>query len=95
MWNTVVHTEDDHSGCGAASLGYDVAGQTRVVARVGQTRLVDDEVVVGSGVNVVVGQGANQLLVFQPLHLHERVNKEQRMQSDIKLEEQITKQFLL
>lgn len=62
-------TEDDHSGCRAAPLGHDVAGQAGVVARVRQTRLVDDEVVVGSGVDVVVGQGAQQLLVFQPFHL--------------------------
>lgn len=76
----MVHTKDNHSGCGAASLCYNVACQTRVVARVGQTRLVDDEGMVGSSVNVVVGQGADQLLVFQPLHLHERVNKEQCLQ---------------
>lgn len=57
-------TEDDHSGGGAASLGHDVAGQAGVVARVRQTRLVDDEVVVGSRVDVVVSQGVHHLLIF-------------------------------
>lgn len=65
-------TEDDHGGRGAASLSHDVAGQTGVVARVGQPCLADDEVVVGAGVDVAVGVGAQQLFVFQPLHLRER-----------------------
>lgn len=65
-------TENDHSGCGTASLGHDVAGQAGVVARVGEPRLVDDEVVVSTGVDVVVSQGAQHLLVFEPLHLHMR-----------------------
>lgn len=51
------HTKDYHSGRGAASLSHNVAGQTGVVARVGQPGLVDDEVVVCTGVDVVVGQG--------------------------------------
>lgn len=62
-------TEDDHGGGGAASLGHDVAGQTGVVGRVGEASLVDDEVVVGARVDVVVGQRAQQLFVFQPFHL--------------------------
>lgn len=63
-------TKDDHSGCGAASLRHYVAGQTRVVARVGQPRLADDEVVVSTGVDVLVSAGAQELFVFQPGDLH-------------------------
>lgn len=44
-----------HNGCrGAASLSHDVASQACVVGRVGQTGLVDDKVVVGTCVDVVV-----------------------------------------
>lgn len=62
-------TVHDHSGCGAAPFRHYVTGQAGVVARVGQTRLVDDEVVVGSGVDVVVSQGTQLLIVFQPFNL--------------------------
>lgn len=65
-------TKDDHSGRGAASLRHDVAGEAGVVARVGQPSLVDDEVVVGSGIDVVVRQGTQHLFVFQPFHLQDQ-----------------------
>lgn len=64
-------TEDHHGGRGAPSPRHDVTGQAGVVARIGQSRLVDDEVVVGAGDDVVVGEGAQRLLVLQPLHLQE------------------------
>lgn len=50
-------TKDDDCGCGAASFCHYVAGQTCVVAGVGQTGLVDDEVLVSPGVNIVISHG--------------------------------------
>lgn len=57
-------TKDDHSSRGTASLGYDVAGQAGVVPRVGESRFVNDQVVVGSSVNVVVVKRTHQLIVL-------------------------------
>lgn len=55
-------TEDQDGGGGAASPGYDVAGLAAVVARVGESGLTDDQVVVSR-------QWPQRLLVLQPLHL--------------------------
>lgn len=49
-------TKDDHSSRGAASLGHDVAGQAGIVPRVGESCFIDDQVVVGSSVDVDVVQ---------------------------------------
>lgn len=56
-------TKDDHGSRGAASLGNDVAGQASVVPRVGESRFVNYQVVVGSSVNVVVKR-TQQLIVL-------------------------------
>lgn len=63
-------TKDDHSGSEAASLCHNVASQTCVVPRVGQTRLLDDQVVVRSRVDVPVR--AHWLFILQPLHLEQQ-----------------------
>lgn len=50
----VCPTKDDHSSRGAASLGNDVACQAGIVPRVGESSFINDQVVVGSSVDVVV-----------------------------------------
>lgn len=64
-------TINDHSRRRAPSLGHDVLGHARVVGRVGQTRLLDDQVVVDGDVEVPVLRRVNYLLVLPPLHLWE------------------------
>lgn len=48
-------TKDDDSGGGTASPADDVARLAAVVARVGESRLADDKLVVGLRVHVSVG----------------------------------------
>lgn len=62
-------TIDHHGGRQAPPLGHDVGRHAGVVARVGESCLADDEVVVGPGVDVLVQVGVDGLLVLQPLHL--------------------------
>lgn len=62
-------TVDDDGGCGAPPLGHNVLGHAGVVCRVGQTRLLDDEVVVDGDVEVPVLRRVDDLLVLPPLHL--------------------------
>lgn len=57
-------TKDDHGSCSTASLGDDVAGQAGVIARVGESRFVNDQVVVSAGVDVVVVQRTHQLIIL-------------------------------
>ena len=57
-------TVDNDCGGGAASLGHDVLRHTGVVGRVGETRLLDDQVVVDGDVEVSVVRGINDLLVL-------------------------------
>lgn len=64
-------TINDHSRRRAPSLGHDVLGHARVVGCVGQTRLLDDQVVVDGDVEVPVLRRVNYLLVLPPLHLWE------------------------
>lgn len=62
-------TINDHSRRRAPSFGHDVLGHARVVGRVGQTRLLDDQVVVDGDIEVPVLRRVNYLLVLPPLHL--------------------------
>lgn len=62
-------TVDDDGGRGAPPLGHDVLGHARVVGRVGQTCLLDDEVVVDGDVEVPVFCRVDDLLVLPPFHL--------------------------
>lgn len=62
-------TINDHGRRRAPSFGHDVLGHARVVGRVGQTRLLDDQVVVDGDVEVPVLRWVNYLLVLPPLHL--------------------------
>lgn len=62
----------NNDGCrSASSFGHYVLSHTRVVGRVGQTRLFDDQVVVDGDIEVSVLCGINYFFVFQPLHLGE------------------------
>lgn len=60
-------TVDHNGGGGAAPFGHDVAGDAGVVPRIRQASLLDDEIVVASGIDDAVR--VQQLLIFQPLHL--------------------------
>lgn len=62
-------TIDHDGGRQAPPPGHDVGSHAGVVARVGEPRLPDDQVVVGPGVDVLVQVGVDGLLVLQPLHL--------------------------
>lgn len=62
-------TVDDDGGRGAPPLGHDVLGHAGVVGCVGQTCLLDDEVVVDGDVEVPVLRRVDDLLVLPPLHL--------------------------
>lgn len=64
---------------GAASLGHDVAGDARVVPRIGEARLGDDEAVVAS--RVCDGVRAQRFFVFEPLHL--RTAEEESVMKEI------------
>lgn len=68
----VDHTEHDYSSCSAASFGDYVAGQAGVVGGVREPGFIDDQIVVSACVNVIVSERADQLLVFQPLHLRKK-----------------------
>lgn len=57
---------------GAPPFGHDVLRHARVVGRVGQTRLLDDQVVVDGDVEIPVLGRVDYLLVLQPLHLRWR-----------------------
>lgn len=63
------NTIDDDSGGGASSLGYDVLGHARVVGRVRQPSLLDDQVVVNGDVEVTVVCRVDDFLILQPLNL--------------------------
>lgn len=69
-------TVDDDCCRGAASLGHDVFGHAGVVGRVGEARLLDDQVVVDGDVEVPVVRRVDDLLVLQPLHLRRRRREE-------------------
>lgn len=47
-------TVDDHCGCGAASFSNDVAGNARVVPRIGEASFRDDKAVVTSQIEDAV-----------------------------------------
>lgn len=62
-------TINNNRGCGAPPFGHDVLRHARVVGRVGQTRLLDNQVVVDGDVEIPVLRRVDYLLVLQPLHL--------------------------
>lgn len=62
-------TINNDVGCGAPPFGHDVLRHAGVVGRVGQARLLDDQVVVDGDVEVPVLRRVDDLLVLQPLHL--------------------------
>lgn len=64
-------TINNDGGCGAPSFGHNVLSHTRVVGRVRQTRLFDDQVVVDRDVEVPVLCWVNHLFVLPPLHLEQ------------------------
>lgn len=74
-------TINDHSRRRAPSFGHDVLGHARVVSRVGQARLLDDQVVVDGDVEVPVLRRVNYLLVLPPLHLGGGGGREGKMSS--------------
>ena len=64
-------TINHHCGRQAPPLGYDVGCHAGVVPGVREPRLPDDEVVVCSGVDVLILFRVYGLLIFQPFHLSE------------------------
>lgn len=57
-------TVNDNSRCGAPPFGHDVLRHARVVGRVGQTRLLDDQVVVDGDVEVSVLRRVDNLFIL-------------------------------
>lgn len=70
--NTHTHTQsrtkaltiNDNCRRGAPPFGHDVLGHAGVVSRVGETRLLDDQVVVNRDVEIPVLRRVNYLLVL-------------------------------
>lgn len=71
-----MRTVNDNSRCGASSFCHYVLRHTRVVGRVRQTRLLDDQVVVNGDVEVSVLCWVNYLFILQPLHLGDEEGQE-------------------
>lgn len=61
----------------APPLGNNVGSHAGVVPGVGQTRLSDDQVVICSGVNVLIQVGIYGLLILQPFHLEREGGRKQ------------------
>ena len=80
--HTYTHTVNDDGGRGAPPLGHDVLGHARVVGRVGEARLLDDQVVVDGDVEVPVLRRVDDLLVLQPLHLNNGENRTRERKYD-------------
>lgn len=57
-------TVNDNGRCGAPPFGHDVLRHARVVGRVGQTRLLDDQVVVDGDVEVSVLRRVDNLFIL-------------------------------
>lgn len=57
-------TINDNSCCGASPFGHDVLRHARVVGRVRQTRLLDDQVVVDGDVEVSVLRRVDNLFIL-------------------------------
>lgn len=70
-------TVNNNSGCGASPFGHYVLGHTGVVGCVGQTGLLDDQVVVDGDVKVSVLHWVNDLFIFKPFHLEHSVEQGQ------------------
>lgn len=68
-------TVDHDGGAGAAPLGHDVAGHARVIPRIGQLGLGDDEAVVARFVGA--GFGDEGFFIFQPFHLKRNQTRDQ------------------
>ena len=74
--HTYTHTVNDDGGRGAPPLGHDVLGHARVVGRVGEARLLDDQVVVDGDVEVPVVCRVDDVVVLEPLHLERERERE-------------------
>lgn len=70
--HTPTHTErhtdkltiNNNGGCSASSFGHYILGHTRVVGCVRETRLLDDQVVVNSDIEVSVLRRVDYLFIF-------------------------------
>ena len=68
-------TVDDKCGRAASALGHHVAGNACVICRIGQTSLLDDEVMVNGHQEVGIQSQVDSILVLQPVHLRETLQE--------------------
>lgn len=62
-------TINNNSSWGAPSPSHDVAGYTCVISRVGQSRFINDQVVICSWVKMNIDKCADRFIVLHPFNL--------------------------
>lgn len=76
IFKTCFHTKHNDCCRGTTSPSNNVAGQAGVVSRVRQPCFIDDQVVVGSSVDIEVFKRTHQLFILQPLNLEKKKKKQ-------------------
>lgn len=64
-----VVTVDDECRSAAASLSDHIASHAGIVSRVGESSLLDDQVMIDGNEKVRIQRRVNELLILQPVHL--------------------------